>query len=464
MRASLVLRNGLVCLGDSEPFRGAVSVQAETITGVFAGDPEIDSDETIDVGGRFILPGLIDPHVHIGHGAPHAEEFWSEGNSAIVGGVTTIYTYFRQHPFDYLSSVARLIDEGQANSPIDFAVLLPLFTATNLEQVADYARDLGIRGFKFFPGIKGEDAARMTALPHTGPMIPVDDAFVLDGMRRVAGVPGGVAFYHAENPDRNADAAARVRSEGRADLRAWCDSRPDYGEAHSVRDGLWWQRLTECPTYFVHLSSKIALEAIREERRAHPGQRVHVETCPQFLVFDRDAPLGVIGKMSPPFRTSVDREALWEGLADGSIDTIGSDHGAFMRSDKQDAWTARSGFPGLATILPAMMTYGVRQGRISISDLVRVCSANAARILGLYPRKGGLSPGSDADIIVVDPDRERVVDPANLASRSDFSIFEGQSLSGWPEWVVVAGRVVLRDGRLDSPARAGRYLGARAVQ
>jgi dihydropyrimidinase len=464
MRVSLVVRNGLIFTGDGPPFHGSVAVADGRIAAIESGDLGVDADEVIDARDRAVIPGLIDPHVHIGHGDEHARELWSEGCSAIIGGVTTIYTYFRKHPFEYLDSARTLIRDGVGKSPIDFAVLLPMFTRANLDEIDAYASRLGIRGFKFFPGIKGEDAAKMTDLPHTGPMLPIDDAFVLDGLRRVGAVDGAVAFYHAENPDLNAASTARVKAEGRSDLRAWCDSRPDYGEAHSVRDGLWWQRLTGCPIYFVHLSSGVALDAIREERSRRPDARIFVETCPQFLAFDRDADIGVIGKMSPPFRGPDDQAALWEGIADGAVDTIGSDHGAFMRAEKQDAWTARSGFPGLATILPAMVTYGVRAGRISMEDLVRVCSTNAARVLGLYPRKGSLQPGSDADIVVVDAERERVVDAAQLQSRSDFSIFEGRSLTGWPEWVVVGGRVVLRNGALDAPIRSGRYLGGEFAQ
>lgn len=464
MRASIVIRNGLIVTGDGPPFRGSVAVRENRIVALADGDLDLDADELIDAAGRPVIPGLIDPHVHIGHGDEHAKEFWSEGCSAISGGITTIFTYFRKYPFDYLESVSRLIDDGGAHSPIDFAVLLPMFTRTNLDEIDEYARVLGIRGFKFFPGIKGDDAAKMTDLPHTGPMLPIDDAFVLDGLRRVSDVAGGVAFYHAENPDLNAAAAARIRAEGRADLRAWCDSRPDNGEAHSVRDGLWWQRLTGCPVYFVHVSSKIALEAVKEERATRPGAPIYVETCPQFLTLDRDADIGTIGKMSPPFRTPEDQAALWQGIADRSVDTIGSDHGAFLRAEKRDAWSGRSGFPGLATILPAMVTYGVKRGRITIEDLVRVCSTNAARVLGLYPRKGSLRPGADADIVIVDTEVERIVDPAALHSRSDFSIYEGRSLAGWPRWVVAGGRVVLRDGTLDAQPGTGRYLGRRETE
>jgi dihydropyrimidinase len=457
----LLIRNGRICTEDGPPTEGSVGVRDGRIAVVAGGTDGLRAAEVIDAGGRLVMPGMIDPHVHIGHGAPHASEFWTEGCSAVVGGVTTLLTFYRRHPFDYLDLVPGLIAAGEERSPIDFGIHLPLFTRQNIEELPRYRERFGITGFKFFPGIKGSDAAVMTALPHTGPMLPVDDAFVLDGMQALAALPGTLALYHAENPELNHAAAARVREEGRADLRAWCDSRPDHGEAHSVRDGVFWQRLTGAPLYVVHLSSAAALEAVLEERRRGPRAPLYVETCPQFLTHTRDSGIGTIGKMSPPFRTQADCERLWQGIAGGEIQTIASDHGAFLREDKRDAWSGRSGFPGMATILPALMTHGVRPGRIAVADVVRVFSANAARIFGLHPRKGSLRPGADADVIVVDDRTERVVDPRALHSRSDFSIYEGQRLTGWPTHVVSRGRVLLRDGDLVAERGWGRFLGTR---
>ena len=463
MELDLLIRDGMICRDDAPPVRSSLGVRDGRIAVVAGSASGLDATEVIDANGRLVMPGMIDPHVHIGHGAPHASEFWTEGSSAVVGGVTTMLTFYRRHPFNYLDLVPELIAAGETNSPIDFSVHLPLFTRQNLDELPEYRRRLGISGFKFFPGIKGADAAVMTALPHTGPMLPIDDTFVLDGMRGIAALPGALALYHAENPELNAAAAARIKADGRADLRAWCDSRPDHGEAHSVRDGVWWQRLTGCPLYIVHLSSAVALAAVLEERQRSPRAPLWVETCPQFLTHTRESDIGTIGKMSPPFRTQNDCDRLWQGIVAGEIQTIASDHGAFLREDKGDAWIGRSGFPGMATILPALMTHGVRAGRITVTDVVRVFSANAARIFGLFPRKGTLAPGADADVIVVDDRSERVVEPRALRSRSDFSIYEGQRLTGWPTHVVSRGRVLLRESEFVAERGGGRFLGRPAM-
>ena len=458
MDLDLLILNGRLCSESTAPTPGVIGIREGRIAVATEHANGLRAREVIDAGGRLVMPGMIDPHIHIGHGAPHASEFWTEGCSAIVGGVTTMLTYYRRHPFNYLDLVPEVIAAGEANAPIDFSIHLPMFTRQNLAEMPEYRRRFGTIGFKFFPGIKGADAGVMTALPHTGPMLGIDDPFVLDGMRGVAAIPGALTLYHAENPELNHAAAERVKAEGRADLRAWCDSRPDHGEAHSVRDGIWWQRLTGAPLYIVHLSSAVALETVLEERRRGPRGPLYVETCPQFLTHTRESTIGTLGKMSPPFRTQADCDRLWQGIAAGDIQTIASDHGAFMRDDKRDAWSGRSGFPGMATILPALMTRGVRAGRISVADVVRVFSANVARIFGLYPRKGTLAIGADADLIVVDPDGARVVDARMLHSRSDFSVYEGQTLGGWPTHVVSRGRVLLRDGTLVAERGGGRFL------
>jgi dihydroorotase-like cyclic amidohydrolase len=463
MKLDLLIRDGTICRDDdTPPARGSIGVVDGRIAVVATTADGLDAREVIDARDRLVMPGMIDPHIHIGHGAPHASEFFTEGCSAVVGGVTAMLSYYRKHPFDYLDLVPELIAAGEANSPIDFGIHLPMFQRQNLAEMPEYRHRLGIAGFKFCPGIKGADAAVMTALPHTGPMLGVDDTFVLDGMRGVAALPNALTLYHAENPELNHSAAEQLRAEGRADLRAWCDSRPAEGEAHSVRDGIWWQRLTGAPLYIVHLSSAVALEAVLEERRRGPRGPLWVETCPQFLTHTRDSGIGTIGKMSPPFRTQEDCDRLWKGIAAREIQTIASDHGAFMRADKRDAWSGRSGFPGMATILPALMTHGVRAGRISVGDVVRIFSSNVARIFNLFPRKGTLAPGADGDVIVVDDQTERVVDARDLHSRSDFSIYEGQKLTGWPTHVVSRGRMLLRDGQLVAERGGGRYLRAPA--
>jgi dihydropyrimidinase len=455
MQLQLAVNGGLLCDAKDGVYRGNIGIAEGRIAAITSVDSLLDADDVLDATGCMVMPGLLDPHVHLGHGAEHASEFRSEGRSALVGGITTLLTFYRKYPFNYQDLLGDLIGAGEDNCPVDFLVHLPLYTEQNLDEVPKYNEKFGIRSFKFFPGIRGEDAAKMTDLPHTGPMLGIDDAFVYEGMSRVATVPDGLAMYHAENPDINAACAARVKAEGRRDLRAWCDSRPDFGEAQSVQEALWWQKVTGCPLYVVHVSSALALEQIISAKRAFPDAQIYAETLPQYLTHTRDSEVGTLAKMSPPLRTTGDQERLWSAIAEGYVDTIGTDHGAFTRAEKADAWESRSGFPGMATMLPALITYGVRPGRISLDDLVRVCSYQTAQLFGIGGRKGTLRVGADGDLAVVDLENHRKVTPEMLQSRSDFSIYEGEELYGWPSHVVRRGAVLVRDGVLCSPDTAG---------
>lgn len=460
MELDLVVKHGIVCDGVNPLHRGQIGIRDGKIAVLASDDSDLSANDELDADGCLVTPGIIDPHVHLGHGDEHASEFWTEGRSALIGGITTLLTFYRKYPFHYLDFVPELLSAGEANCPIDFLIHLPLYTDQNLDEMDDYYSRLGVRGFKFFPGIRGDDAAKMTDLPHTGPMLPIDDSFVFNGMNKISKLNGALALYHAENPDINAACAEHVRAEGRNDLRAWCDSRPDYGEAESVTEALYWQRVTGCPLYVVHVSSAAALEVLAEEKRRRPKAKIWVESCPQYLSLTRDVSVGTLAKMSPPLRTNRDQDRLWEGIANGEVDTIATDHGAFRRVDKLDAWNSRSGFPGMATMLPAMITYGLRTGKVDESQLVRVLSVNTAKIFGIYPKKGSFMLGADADICVVDTEESRIVDPAKLESRSDFSIYEGETLYGWPRHVLRRGEPMVRDGVICVEQRGGgQYLG-----
>jgi dihydroorotase-like cyclic amidohydrolase len=187
---------------------------------------------------------------------------------------------------------------------------------------------------------------------------------------------------------------------------------------------------------------------------------VTTETCPHYLALDKDTDRGVQGKVNPPLRSRPHVEALWQRLTDGTIDVLGSDHCPFTRAVKgADLWTARAGITGgSAMILPVLLTEGLRRGRLSLPQIVALTSSNAARLFGLYPRKGTLDVGSDADLVIVDPDREVKVDLATLNSVVDFSPYEGYLAHGWAATTVAGGQVVYDGGEIVAARRRGRYL------
>jgi dihydropyrimidinase len=190
------------------------------------------------------------------------------------------------------------------------------------------------------------------------------------------------------------------------------------------------------------------------------GTTVHAETCPHYLFWTKDAPLGTLGKVNPPLREQSDINALWAGLADGTVDTVGTDHAIIKRDRKQgDIWSAATGVgQGMGTLLPVLFTRGVHEHRISLERLSELTSTRAAQIFNLYPRKGVIAVGSDADLAIVDPDLEREVVPTALGSEADFSIYEGLRLRGWPVATVVRGEVVMHDGSVIGDQGYGEFL------
>lgn len=219
----------------------------------------------------------------------------------------------------------------------------------------------------------------------------------------------------------------------------------------------FFSRETGCPIYVVHLSSAAALREVRLAR-AH-GARVHAETCPQYLVHTEDSALGLLAKCNPPLRTAADVEALWEGLFDGSIDTVGSDHVPRPRSAKAGTtWKASRGTPTLSMIVPVMLHEGVHRRGMSLSRVAELICATPARLFNLSPAKGTIQVGSDADFTVVDLDLEREVHASDLQSYADYTLWEGQRLRGWPVMTISRGRIVARDGRFLGAPGHGRYV------
>jgi len=431
-----VVDGGLVCEGGA-------------ITEVFTGEGPVAEPgwEEIDAERRFVLPGAIDPHVQL-----YPVEDWghyaTETGSAALGGVTTIVKMHRDlegyDAGDFWAEVAGA--EGRAY--VDFCFHLALMSDAQIAAVQQYARELELTSFKLFMAYKGEEGYRIG-------IQGVDDGQLYDAFAAIAEA-GGIALVHCENQDLARRAYARVLTSGGDDLRAFAESRPRLVEAEAVHRAAFLADAAGCPLYVVHVSAKESLEGLAEARRA--GVRVSVETESHYLTETCDSPAGALAKVIPPVREEEDREALWAALGEGLIDTIGSDHVAASRERKRGSvWEAQLGFPGIATILPVLLSEGVNGGRLSLARVAAVTSANPARILGL-PGKGALLPGMDADLVVVDLELERTVDAAMLGSAGDFSIYEGRTLRGWPVLTVCRGCVVMRDGELVGREGHGRYL------
>jgi dihydropyrimidinase len=267
-----------------------------------------------------------------------------------------------------------------------------------------------------------------------------------------------VACVHCENTEIIGRTVRRVRASGRGDLAAWNAGRPAHAEAENVRRAAYFAELAGCALYYVHIGARESLDEAVAHRARYP--RLTVETCAHYLTHTEDSPVQNLGKVNPPLRTAADVEAMWAALRDGRIDTVGTDHCATTLAQKGgDIWAATPGFPGMATLLPVLLSEGVRRRGLGLRDVARLSAYNTARAFNLYPRKGAIQVGADADIAVVDLDRSRRVEASALGSASDFSLYEGQTLTGWPVLTLVRGQVVARDGQVIAKPGTGRFVG-----
>ena len=442
----LVVRNGNLVI----PGVGRIDADVGIVGGKIAaigGDLPTAGAEVYDAAGKVVLPGIFDPHVHIGNEQSFESEAETETRAGVLGGVTTIGIFLRSMEdsyFDHLPAFRRAMDE---RSYVDSVFHPQIFTEEQIAEIPGYAEQFGIRSFKFY----------MSGLP--GIVKSVTDDVLLEGFRQVAALgPDAVACVHCETgalvDKARRDLQAR-KPEGT--LADWEDAHPADAEALSIQTAVYLAKLAGAHLYVVHLSSRQGLEVVRAARRA--GAHFTVETTTPYLGINSHDPNQFLVKMVPPVRTPEHQTALWEGLLEGSINTVGTDNTSRCRATKRPEGGlhgARPGLPALGTHLPALLHYGRLRG-VPLEVLVDCATRAPARVYGIYPRKGTIAVGSDADLVVVDLDLEKVVRAEDLHGMSDFSPFEGKALRGWPVATIKGGEIVARDGKIVGKAN-GRYL------
>ncbi len=412
--------------------------------------------ETVSVAGLTVLPGAVDAHVHLGHGNDISRprtpsDAASETAAAAVGGVTCIISYVMSAE-TYGDQIAELRQVTEAGARIDFGFHFVIATDAQLAELPEYIA-AGVPTAKLFMNIRGDEGVRL-GLPGT------DDGFLFRLLETLA-AHGGMLCPHPENIEVAwvlRDRVLAADPEGKGGLATWNETRPPFVEAEALQRACYFGRITGTPVHAVHTSSGEALAAAIRQREA--GCEVTIETCIHYLTHDTTSDIGVIGKVNPPLRPPEDREALWQGIRSGAIDTIATDHIHRPVASKEGGiWKAQPGFPGLDVFLPALITEGhVRRG-IPLERLVELVSLNPARTMGLAPRKGAIVPGADADLAIVDMGARWIVDRSALATDAGFSIYEGHEMACRVTHTLSRGGFVVRDGALeDAAVGAGRFL------
>ncbi|MDI7247467.1 MAG: dihydropyrimidinase [Bacillota bacterium] len=449
-----LITGGLVVTADGE-FRADVAVDGEKIVSVGEALPRTPEAVVLDASGKYVLPGVIDVHTHFAlrsRGTVTADDFASGTRSAACGGVTTVVDFADQLPGASIVRSARArIEEAAPGASVDFALHMTITRVPEdlSGEMADLAR-MGVGAVKLF-----------TTYRAAGYLLEDDDFLAV---AKAANDAGLLVTVHAEDNDIVERLEAAFRDQGTASPSQHARSRPSEAEAVAIRNVAAYLGRLGIPVYFVHVSSLAGLQAVREARRA--GRAVHAETCPHYLLltedeYSRDRAREFI--MTPPLRTAPDASALWNAVLGGEIDVIATDHCAFTREQKalgETCFDVLPGIPGVETLLPLIHHEGVVRRGMELRDMVKVLSHNPARLFGIYPRKGAVAPGADADIVIFDPGCARAISAADLHSNAGYTPYEGMKVQGWPRTVMVRGRVVFAGDQFVGTPGWGRFVPA----
>ena len=400
----------------------------------------------IDAGGRYVLPGGVDPHCHLaqisGAGVPTSDDFASGTRSAAFGGTTTVMAFAAQHRgTSILDTIAEAMTRAEVEAVVDYGFhLIPTERHDHTEaDLAEVVRR-GITSMKVFM---------------TYERLRLADSDLV-GMLAAARRVGMTVMAHAEHEGLISWKRQCLIEQGRHDAMAHAESHSRVAERAGVGEIVAIAEALEMGIYLVHLSSGAAIAAAEAARSRGVG--VAVETCPHYLLLDEsllDGPITETAPFmsSPPLRGADDRRALWAAIRAGVVDTIGSDHAPYRldvklpRGEETEFHEVANGVPGIEMRMPLLFSEGVATGQLTVSDFVRLVATNPAKLFGLYPRKGSLAVGSDADLVVWDDAETRTVSHRHLHDNMDYTPYEGMTITGWPATVVSRGRVVVDGGR-----------------
>ena len=457
MHFDTVIRNGTVVTA-SDTFVSDVGIKNGRI--VALATDLTDADEVIDATGLFVLPGGIDSHVHLdqpsGEGIVMADDFDSGTRSAAIGGNSSVLAFCMQEKGQSLREALKVYHgkaEGKCHIDVSFHLVVTDPTAEVLGQELPALVEDGYTSLKVF-------------MTYEGLRLRDDEILAtLDTARRT----GALVMVHCENEDAIRYLIGRHEEEGKFAPKYHATTRPVAAEREATHRALSLAEIVDVPIVIVHVSNREAMEEIRRARQR--GQKIAGETCPQYLMLtaddlDLEGLDGAKFVCSPPPRDKASQDACWEGLEQGVFDLFSSDHCPFRFDDPEGKLNEKgkrhfrwipNGIPGVATRLPILFSEGVMKGRIDINRFVAVTSTNHAKLYGMYPQKGTIAIGSDADIALWDPKKQLTLTNEMLQHGADYTPYEGLAVTGWPVRLLVRGKTVMDQGSIVRAAE-GRYL------
>jgi len=459
-----LIKNGMLITA-SETFEADILIEGETIS-LIGKDLRHPNAEVVDAAGKMILPGGVDPHVHLDlpmFGTVSSDDHYTGHKAAAFGGTTTVmdFVVLEDNGFKHSVAIWMLMAEKAA---IDYSFHMNL-TRFN-EQIAKEIpalREVGIQTLKVFTAYNGR--------------LRLDDASIFKALQ-IAKENGMLVMAHCENGDVIEALTAQALANGKTtpEWHAW--TRPAWGAVEATLRMAAMAEQADSPVYIVHMNTAGEVDMLKYARER--GVKVMGETCPQYLFFTIDylrRPDGAKWICSPPMRTEKDNARLWEGLSQGILQTIGTDHCPFYfdgtkpiiyegseiaipgkELGKDDFTKIPNGLPGIQDRMPILWTYGVRAGHITPNQFVAYMCTNPAKIFGIYPRKGTLLPGSDADLVIWDTEKPLKYGMAHSHQRTDYNLYEGWELVGYPERVFLRGKLIVDGNEWKGTAGQGQFL------
>jgi dihydropyrimidinase len=454
-----LIKGGTV-VSASDTYPADVLIEDEKIVAVGSG---LAGDTTIDAGGQYVIPGGIDVHTHLDMpfgGTVSSDDFFTGHQAAAFGG-TTMHIDFAIQPKG--ATLRETLDmwlaraEGKAAVDYGFHIAITDLPDNIMDEIQK-CPDYGVTSLKLFMAYKGA--------------LMVDDATLFRAMEQAA-KHRLLICVHAENGDAIDILVKQAIAAGNLEPKYHALTRPPELEAEATNRAIRLAEVAGAPLYVVHLTNYGALEAVRLARGR--GKPIYAETCVQYFFFTKDdlARPGIEGAKwvcSPPYREKSDQVALWQGVADNSLQVISTDHCPFWLEGGKDGRTPGkelgkgdfskipNGCPGIEDRMMVLYTHGVRGGKFSLNRWIELCCTNPAKLFGMYPQKGVIAPGSDADVVVWDPDKSYTITAAKQHQRTDYNLYEGMEVTGVPRIVLSRGRVLVQDGQWKGEQGAGRFV------
>jgi len=444
----LVLRGGTL-VSPQGTIRADVGVAGEKIVAVGL---DLSGKHEIDASGKLVIPGVIDAHTHMAlpvAGTQSSDDFFTGTRAAACGGVTTIVDFTVGTQETSIPEEIEARKEEAASSVIDYALHGEVvgWHPGNEAEFRDAVK-LGIKTFKFY-----------TAYASSGRS---SDSGVLYHAFGVLADLDAVALVHCEDDPIIDAILQQMGSEAKGKMTSLAQARPPICEGAAIYQVVYLAEQVGVKVHIVHVSSELGLTAVKRAKAR--GVRLTAETCPQYLLLTKevyDRADGHFFSASPALREEGNQQALWQGLSDGALDLVATDHCPFTREQK--TWKGSFldlpyGLPGVETLLPLLYSEGVGKGRLPLTALPQLLSEGPAWVNGIYPRKGSLSIGSDADIVIFDPEKEWTINAENLHMATDFSPYEGRPVRGAVETTISRGRIVYADGAFHRKEGWGRFI------